>query len=344
TRSVIQADEQQGVSTQRVLVGDIGGTNARLALADVGPDQEVSTVFEKWFPTKDYTSFVDVLDALVAEESVQVASPSAACFAVAGPVQNGRGKMTNLKWTIDRQEIEKKFGWRVAVINDFEAQGYGVLELDDADLHIVNKGSPVPGAPKVVIGPGTGLGETQLMWDEGLNDYRVWPSEGSHADFAPRGAEQVALMNWVVEGLGYCEIEHVACGSGIERIYAFLTRPEGVTALGKFPKKARDISREALDGSNSDAVAAVDIMLAVVGAEAGHMALRSLARGGVYIAGGICPKLLDRVKTGVLQEAFLHKGSRFHSLLKDIRVCVVKQQDVGLLGARRFAMRLLDSE
>ncbi|CAD7703316.1 unnamed protein product [Ostreobium quekettii] len=342
--STVRTDNGRGVATRTVLVGDIGGTNARLSVASIGADQEVSTVYEKWYATKDYPTFLDVLDAAASEQSVQAASPSVACFAVAGPVQNGRGQMTNLNWTIDGQEIERKYGWRVAVMNDFEAQGYGVLELQDSDLHVVNEGCTVQGAPKIVIGPGTGLGQAQLMWDDGLHDYRVWPSEGSHADFAPRGSIQVHLRNWVVDGLGFCEVEHVACGSGIERIYAFLTNPDSFTAGGKFPKKARDISREALDGSDPDAVAAVDLMLSIVGAEAGHMALRSLARGGVYIAGGITPKLLDRVKTGVMQEAFLHKGSRFHNLLKDITVSVVMQQDVGLLGARRFAIRLLNSQ
>jgi len=246
-----------------------------------------------------------------------------------------------LSWIIDGEEVEKQFGWRAAVINDFEAQGYGVLEIKDSETYVVNRGATELQAPKVVLGPGTGLGQAQLLWDEGLQDYKVWPSEGSHADFAPRGDKQAALREWVVDGLGFCEIEHVACGSGLERIYAFLTSPNDFTAAGNFPKKAEDISKCALNGSDPVAAEAVDMMLSIVGSEAGHMALRSLARGGVYIAGGIPPKLLDRIKTGVVQEAFLHKGCRFHPLLSEFKVSVVLNKDVGLLGVKRYAMSLL---
>lgn len=279
---------------------------------------------------------------LANQDAVKACPPTAACFAVAGPVKNGKGQMTNLPWAIDGDQVEKQLGWRAAVINDFEAQGYGVLEINQSETYIINDGDTELEAPKVVIGPGTGLGEAQLMWDEGLQDYKVWPSEGSHADFAPRGDTQAALMEWVVDGLGSCEVEHVACGSGLERIYAFLTSPKDFTAAGDFPKKAEDISKEALDGSNPVAMEAVDMMLSIVGSEAGHMALRSLARGGVYITGGIPPKLLDRIKTGVMREAFLHEGCRFHHLLRQFRVSVVLNKDLGLLGVRRYAMNLLN--
>lgn len=283
-----------------------------------------------------------MLDALVKEKSVRDYPPTAACFAVAGPVKNGKGCMTNLDWQIDSAQIQRHFGWRVAVINDFEALGYGVLALDESDLYVANEGTTELGAPKVVIGPGTGLGQAQLMWDEGLQDYKVWASEGAHADFAPRGEKQVALMEWVVSGLGYCEVEHVACGSGLERIYAFLTDPNGINPAGEFPKKAKEISRAALNGSDPVAVEAVDMMLSIVGGEAGHMALRNLARGGVYVAGGITPKVLERVKKGALQDSFLHKDCRFHKLLKEFKLSVVLNEEVGLLGARRYAVSLLN--
>ncbi|GMH33489.1 hypothetical protein BSKO_01323 [Bryopsis sp. KO-2023] len=327
-----------------VLVGDIGGTNARLSLWRVSPDQDYTLVFQKWYQTADYreAGFDAVLEALTNEPEVRDNYPSSACFAIAGPVQNGVGSMTNLGWTISGPEIAEEFRWRVAVINDFEALGYGVPILDEEEVIVLNDVPAEEKAPIAVLGPGTGLGEAQLLFDEGRKEYKVWPSEGSHSDFAPRGEKQTALMKWVVDGLGYCEVEHVACGKGLERIYTFLAAGDKVSAADDTIMGAPEISMKALSGEDEVAVEALDMMLSIIGAEGGHMALRNLARGGVYIAGGITPKVIERVKSGVLLDGFLHQQDhRFHPLLKTFRLCAVLNEDVGLVGARYFATQLL---
>lgn len=327
-----------------VLVGDIGGTNARLSVWNVSPNNDYTLVFQKWYPTADYkeAGFSAVLDELTKEPEVQGNYPSSACFAIAGPVQNGVGSMTNLGWVIDGPDIEKEFGWRVAVINDFEALGYGVPVLDPEDVLVLNDVPAEDKAPIAVLGAGTGLGQAQLMYDEGRQEYKVWPSEGSHSDFAPRGEKQVALMKWVAEGLGYCEVEHVACGKGLERIYTFLAAGDKVSSAEDTIMSAPEISAMALSGEDPIAVEALDMMLSILGAEGGHMALRNLARGGVYLAGGITPKVIERVKTGITLDGFLHQEDhRFHPLLKSFRLSVVLNEDVGLIGARYFATQLL---
>lgn len=329
-----------------VLVGDIGGTNARLYVWKIEDDGEFTLVFQKWYKTADYKNagFVAVLDALANEEAVKACPPVSACFAIAGPVENGIGQMTNLGWTIDAPLIEEQFGWRVAVINDFEALGYGIPELEEKDLLVLNDVPAEDKAPMAVLGPGTGLGQAQLMYDESKGSYKVWPSEGSHSDFAPRGDKQIALMKWITEGLGYCEVEHVACGAGLERIYTFLSAGDKVSAIEPAVKKAADVSKEALSGENDVASDALDMMLSILGAEAGSMSLRNLARGGVYLAGGITPKVIERVKSGIVAENFLHTPDhRFHSFFKGIRFSAVLNEEVGLIGARKYASQLLVS-
>lgn len=202
-------------SAKNVLVGDIGGTNARLQVWAVTSEDESELVFEKIYPTKDFPTFASVLQELESEtEGVEI---STACFAVAGPVVDQVCNMTNLGWIIDKAALEKQFGYRVGVLNDFEAVGYGVRFVDPSKVLVLNEYPATPKAPIAVLGPGTGLGEAQLFWDESQDTYRVYPSEGSHADFAPRGWKQRALAQFVESELGFCEVESVGCGAGLER-------------------------------------------------------------------------------------------------------------------------------
>mmetsp|Transcript_33929 Transcript_33929/g.80556 ORF Transcript_33929/g.80556 Transcript_33929/m.80556 type:complete len:291 (-) Transcript_33929:199-1071(-) len=281
---------------------------------------------------------------------------AAACFAVAGPVDEQVCYMTNLKWVIDGTQLSHSFGYEVAVLNDFEAVGYGVQFVDEKRVITLNEGSPKPRAPIAVLGPGTGLGEAHLLWDDLQGNYRVYPSEGSHADFAPRGWKQRALAQFVEHQLGYCEVESVGCGAGLERIYQFLTSDEGPhsepllqifrASIEESPealkKSAPEISKAALDGSDPIAREAVDMMLSIVGAEAAHMALRQLARGGVYIAGGITPKVIDRLNFGGLLAAFLSRKGRFYEFLETVPLRVILDEKVGLIGARVYGLRLLE--
>eukprot|EP00873_Tetraselmis_striata_P042252 jgi/Tetstr1/462516/TSEL_007505.t1 len=345
-------------SSKNVLVGDIGGTNARLQVWAVTSETQSELLFEKIYPTKDFDTFATVLQQVQMDsEDIPI---SAACFAVAGPVVDQVCNMTNLGWVIDKGALEKQFGYQVGVLNDFEAVGYGVRHVDPENMLVLNDHPEIPKAPIAVLGPGTGLGEAQLMWDESQGTYRVYPSEGSHADFAPRGWKQRALAQFVESELGYCEVESVGCGSGLERIYQFLSTDEAshqetllaneifMMSLDSMEEAhdptsltAPEISQAALDGTDHVAREAVDMMLSIIGAEAGHMALRCLARGGVYIAGGITPKVIDRVHTGGLATAFLSRKGRFHSFLRSVPLYVVMDDKVGLLGSKMYGIQLL---
>lgn len=335
---------QAGAHT--VLVADIGGTNCRFQAWELDQDlKPASLVKEQVYPTADYPHFDQALAAFLKIDEVAASEPQSAAIAVAGPVKGGRCVMTNLGWTIDAGEVQREFGFRAAVLNDFEAVGYGVPELTESDLVTLHAAPAQPKGPKVVLGPGTGLGEAQLFWDEGEGGaYRVCPSEGAHSGFAPRGWKQLMLCHHVERELGHVDVEHVACGSGLVRIYDFLRADEPSQYPGVDLTRQLDpagVSKAALDGSNPVAAEALDIMLSIVGAEAANMALRALATGGVYIAGGIFPKVMSRVQEGGVLEAFLWRASRFHDkVLNQVPLYVVTNDKIGLLGARAQAIRL----
>lgn len=322
-----------------VLVADIGGTNCRFQMWELdGSLEPTNLTLESYLPTADYPEFDDAMAAFLASCTDQE-TPAAAAFACAGPVKDQRCEFTNLGWVVDSTEVTTRFNMTNIVLNDFEAVGYGVPALPASSILTLHPGKPQAQGPIVVLGPGTGLGEAQLFWDIHSNNYIVHPSEGSHATFAPRGPTQRALQAHIEKALKACEVEHVASGSGLVRIYNFLRKEQGLEVK-------LNISPAQVSGRvGSDAVAqqALDMLLAIVGAEAGHMALRSLATGGVYICGGIFPRILDRVKsTGIVEDAFLWKESRFYDkFLKNTPLYVVTDESLGLLGAREQAARLV---
>uniref|UniRef100_A0A7R9V6T2 Glucokinase n=1 Tax=Chlamydomonas euryale TaxID=1486919 RepID=A0A7R9V6T2_9CHLO len=332
------------VANHNVLVGDIGGTNARLSVWQAGPKKE--EIFAKIYPTSSYDTFEEVVDEFLKEPEVACKPPEAAALAVAGAVEFNRCAMTNINWIVDGPGLEKNHNFKVRVLNDFEAVGYGIPALEQGDIVPVNMALEKPMAPKVVMGPGTGLGAAQLMWDGLQRGYKVWPGEGSHATFAPRGWKQTALSDYVTQKYGHCEIEQVACGSGLALIYEFLltdevgNRPD-VLRNGS-PKQPPEVASGALDGSDPLAVEAVDMFLNIIGAEAGAMALRCLAGGGVYIAGGITPKLMKRVQHGALRDGFLMARGRekFHNILIKTPLYVITNDSVGKIGACEVALKL----
>lgn len=335
---------------QSVLVADIGGTNCRFQLWELDAfHRPARLAVELVYETADYEHFDLALEAFLRTKEVINSPPKAAAFACAGPVRQQRCTFTNLGWVIDAVEVTQKFGFPCCVLNDFEAVGYGVTVLSNHDVLVLNDVPAEPKGPKAVLGPGTGLGEAQLFWDDALKNYRVHASEGAHATFAPRGWKQRALQAHVEAERGHCSVERVACGSGLVRIYNFLHSDEISNRLGNLPKLQNptpaDVSTAALAGSDPIAAEALDMLLAIVGAEASHMALRCLATGGVYIAGGVFPKVIDRVKAGGVLEAFLWKASRFHDkVLKDIPLYVVLEEKVGLMGSREKAIQLVQME
>ena len=347
TSHVSLATAPSSSSSSSVLVADIGGTNCRFQLWSVNTlaTHDAVMLLERIYPTEDYDRFDQALRAFLDTPEATTCPPAAAAFACAGPVKDNCCRFTNITWVVDKAEVERDFCIPCRVLNDFEAIGYGVPLLSDDQILKVHDVPRDDKGPIAVLGPGTGLGEAQLFWDDDIESYRVQPSEGSHATFAPRGWKQRALQAKVESERGHCSVERVACGSGLVRIYDFLVTDEQSHRPGVFhmedPTPA-SVSQAAMDGSDPLAVEALDIFISIVGAEAGHMALRSLASGGVYIAGGILPKVINRATEGGLLEAFLWKASRFYDkVLKDVPLYVVLDEKVGLLGCRSQAVRLL---
>ena len=228
------------------------------------------------------------------------------------------------------------------VINDFEAVGYGIVDLPASEVLTLHNAPPVPRAPMVVLGPGTGLGQALLTWDAGAGHYIVHPTEGAHADFAPVGELQRRLAAHVEEKLGECEVEMVCCGAGIVRIYDFMRselKQESACPAGLTPA---EVTARALEGSCPVASGALHLFLSILGAEAANLGLKALARGGVYIAGGIPGKVMPLLKsTQHLQQGFLKPSCRFAGVRASMPLHVVRLPDPGLRGALLAAMRSL---
>ena len=329
-------------AAQTVFVGDIGGTNARLQVwtADPTDPSSATMTFEKVYGTSGHPTFESVITDLFADAGVDAGSVSAACFAVAGPVADDRCQMTNISWIIDGAALQKSFEISsVKVINDFAAVGYGVLDLQPDEMVTLNQGTAKsPTGPIAVLGPGTGLGEAMLFHNG--SSYDVVPSEGSHADFAPRGETQRALQAFCEATLGECEIEQVCCGSGIQRIYDFLRIHRGMET--KPDLDPAGVTDAALDGTCELCVEAVDVFLQILGAEAGNLALKCLATGGVYVAGGIPPRLMKVIgEGGELKAAFLREECRYKDVRAGYPLHIILNDKIGLAGAKVYAMRQL---
>jgi glucokinase len=324
------------MATQKiVLAGDIGGTKTWLRLSCAG-----KVLREERFDSAAFDGLATMIAGFLGD-----VAPEGACFGVAGPVRDNSSQITNLPWRIEAAEIATRFAVpRVELINDFQAVAYGIEALAPGDLLTLQAGQEQKNGPRVVIGAGTGLGEGYLVWRGGA--YRALPSEGSHADFAPADELQVDLWRWLKKRHGHVSWERVVSGPGLEAIYRFL-RERGAmeessllaeTMMAGDPSAA--ISQFALAHRDPLASAALDLFVSAYGAEAGNLALKILASGGVYIAGGIAPKIAERLKEGGFMRAFLDKG-RFAGLLSGIPVYVVLNPQVGLMGAEVVAERLL---
>lgn len=316
-----------------LLAGDIGGTKTLLRLSRGG-----AILREQRFESAAYPDLQAMLAGFLDGDA-----PQSACFGVAGPVQGRQARVTNLPWSVDADEIAARFGMaRVALINDFQAVAYGIEMLGADDLLTLQAGQSAPHAPRAVIGAGTGLGEGYLTWQD--DHYHAWPSEGSHADFAPADERQAALWHWLKQRHEHVSWERVVSGPGLVAIYDFLLErkeyPESaqLAAALREGDPAAAISAHALQHGDPLADAALDLFVVAYGAEAGNLALKVLSCGGVYVAGGIAPKIAGRLKDGGFLRAFRAKG-RFAGLLESFPVHVVLNPEVGLLGAENVAGR-----
>lgn len=320
-----------------ILAGDIGGTNARLAFFDAAHGH-LKMVSEAAFPSREYPGLEKIVSAFVEQESENV---DAACFGIAGPVRNGRAQVSNLPWIVDSSQLARALNVRSTfLINDLEANAWGVGVLGGTDLVRLNQGTPVAGN-QAMIAAGTGLGEAGLFWDG--RQHQVFACEGGHTDFGPRNGLEIELLTYLEKKFGRVSYERVLSGPGLINIYHFLRD----TGHGEEPKwlaekmtlgdPAAVISRAGLEGSSPLCEQSLDVFVSIYGAETGNLALKILSTGGVFISGGIAPKILPKLKSKTFLEAFVDKG-RMRPLLEAMPVDVIVNENTGLLGAARCAV------
>jgi glucokinase len=310
------------------LAGDLGGTKSNLALFERRGGKLVR-VSQKRHSSSGYARPED----LIAEFAVSAgAKIEAACFAVAGPVKGGVVRVTNLPWVVEGAAIARLLGLeRVLLLNDLEASGYGLAELEAKDLVTLNEGTNVREANQALIAAGTGLGEAILVWD-GARFIPVG-TEGGHADFAPRNAQEIELLKFLLGKFPRVSWETVLSGRGFALLHEFL---EPGARHPSFDNPAADpapeITAHALKKSCAACVRTLELWVELYGAEAGNLALKSLALGGVYVAGGVAVKILEKLKEGGFARAFREKAAHTE-LLAQIPIRVVLDEDLPLLGA-----------
>jgi glucokinase len=317
-------------SAETVLLGDIGATNARFSLLADGAIGPIT-----WIEVARYPHFADAVGALLQShlQSQRAATPvSAALFAVAGPVDGGRCAFTNCAWTIDHAEMRDRFAFdTVHVVNDFEATALSLPHLEDKDLHAIGGGRAVAGAPMAVLGPGSGLGVACLVGQaEGAT---VIPSEGGHASMAAASRREDAILDHLRERFGHVSAERVLSGPGLENVYAAIAHVDRTDAP---PRTAVEVTNAALQTTCPTASAALDMFCAMLGSFAGNLALTYGARGGVYIAGGIAPRILGHLAGSTFRERFAQKG-RFRAYLEAIPTRVIIHPAATFLGLRALA-------
>ena len=318
----------------KVLAGDIGGTNARFAIIEGN-----TIIFERHYPSRDFDKFEDVFAVFVEDAPEPV--PSHTCMAVAGVVEGNRVEATNIPWTIDGHDLKERFGLEtLRLINDFEAAAWGITVLHRDHLVQIGGGKPISDGPKAMLGAGTGLGQAILVpCNEG---YRVLPTEGGHVDFAPRDEKEIELLRYLMKEFPHVSVERILSGPGLVHIYEFLLEEqdsrEGIFFKQSVHEKdqAAFITKHALQGTDELCQRAVRMFCSIYGAEAGNLALKCLSTGGVYVAGGIAPKILPILSEGGFRQAFESKG-RMEKVLKHIPTYIVTSPQLGLLGAALIA-------
>ena len=330
-----------------ILAGDIGGTKVLLQIAEFNKGN-YQVMAEQRFASNTYDGLLPIIqDFLRASAARAAISFDSVCFGIAGPISEtpvGQlAKVTNLPWEVKGALLVRELKLsKLRLVNDFQAIGYGIEALDAQDLAVLQEGEAVPHAPRIVIGAGTGLGQGLLIWQG--DHYETIATEGGHVDFGPTDALQMELLQYLKKKLNHVSYERVLSGSGLVTIYNFLrdrgtsASPDLIDAM-KTGDPAAVISDAAMKGKDALAAQALDLFVTIYGAQAGNFALSCLAEGGVYIAGGIAPKIIDKLTDGTFMRAFTSKG-RMSSLVQAMPVKVVMNPKVGLMGAALAASRL----
>jgi glucokinase len=333
----LTAIEWEKENSDMLLAGDIGATKTNLALFASGARLVPQT--EATFKSTDYSGLEKVVERFLSETGVRV---ERAVFGVAGPVIKGRSDTTNLPWVIGEQELEQALGIAEAkLLNDVEATAYGVPHLTAADLNTLND-APSRSGTKAVIAPGTGLGEAVLLYQD--DHYYVIPSEGGHTDFGPTNLFQIELLRYLMGKFGHVSYERIASGKGMPNIYGYLKEnrfAEESAQVAEAFRQGKDptpvIVKAAMEGSCELSIGTLNAFVSILGAEAGNLALKVMATGGVYLGGGIPPKILPKLRDGTFMAAFVNKG-RFAEMLAQIPVYVILNEQTALLGAAAYGL------
>ena len=321
-----------------ILAGDIGGTHARLAFFDVA-DGQIRPTASRVFPSREYRGLDEIVSEFVAEFKLR---PRTAAFGVPGPVRKGRVETSNLPWIIEAKRLSDELKVEnTLLINDLEANAWGIPALDTNDVVALNKVKGAAVGNQAVVSAGTGLGEAGMFWDGKQN--HVWPCEGGHCDFAPRNELEVELFRYLAKRFGHVSYERIVSGPGLVNVFRFLkdtgrgVEPPWLTEQMGNSDPAAAISKAALAGQCPLCEHALDIFISIYGAEAGNVALKFMAMGGVYLGGGIAPKLVAKLGGPLFMQNFVGKG-RLQTLLEAIPVRVIVNDNAALMGAARYAI------
>lgn len=323
-----------------ILAGDIGGTKTNVALFQTNGSEVGAVIKQRTFRSADYDSLETILKEFVGENELRI---TGACFGIAAPVVQGHAKTPNLNWTVNAESLAEMLEIdRVGLINDLEATARGIPALSSAQLLTLNPGDPKRGGDRALIAAGTGLGVAGIFYRDG--EYEFIPSEGGHSDFAPRTPLEIELLRYLTEKFsGHVSYERVLSGPGLFNIYCFLRdrkhaeEPAWLAQQIESGNKTAAVSAAALANKSELAVKALDMFVAVYGAMAGNIALLMMSIGGLYVGGGIAPKILEKLKDGTFMQAFSDKG-RLSALLATVPVHIILDDKTALFGAARGAL------
>lgn len=323
-----------------VLAGDIGGTKTNLGLFLEGKERPVPKVIET-FSSRNSSNLEHIIRQFL---EMHPAPVTHACFGIAGPVVNGKSKTTNLPWSISEDRIKKQFRFhRVKLVNDLTATVMAIPLLKKDEFYPLNQAASIKDRNLALIAPGTGLGKAMLIYQNGR--YLPLPSEGGHSDFAPNSKPEAKLWAYLHQHYGHVSIERVVSGSGLVNIYNWLissgrfNEPGWLAQNLKEIDPARAITEAALTSKDPGCVEALNMFVSIFGAVAGNLALTGMTTGGVFLGGGISPKILSKLKENIFMDAFTNKG-RFKDFLEKIPVKVILNDKAALIGAAYCAMKV----
>jgi glucokinase len=332
-----------GHGKKQILAGDIGGTKTLLAIFSENRGKLVAERKAR-YPSREYEALSDIISDFVKGGEIDLVN-TAGGFGIACPCEGGICRTLNLPWVVNEAEIRERFGLgSLSLINDFEAVVHGVPRLPPEELAVLNGGTRDRQGNIAVLGAGTGLGEAFAVYDRRTGRYRVCPSEGGHADFAPASDQEIGLLEFLLKQYDHVSFERVLSGRGLVQIFSYLVasgsygsaekEADRILAHGDPPA---EISRLGLEGGSEICVQALDLFVSIYGREAGNLALKILPSGGLYLAGGIAAKILRKLESGLFLESFTAKG-RAAALLRQVPVYVVLNPEVGLIGAAAKAL------